>query len=277
MAISFAALIGKAGAHGQSRSRDGRRRRSTGSATGPARGLAYELDRPSRGAANCCSTRRCALGELYMDGRLDRDQGHRSTSSSNSGARNLVGAEGRCPGSRRSTRPASHSAAVHQRNDRRRAKKQHRPSLRPRRAPLPALPRPGPAVFLRLFRAPRPVARRRADGEEAPYRRQAAVDRGRIPCSISAAASAAWRSIWRESRARRSTGVTLSQEQFARRDGAGQASGLADRVDFRLQDYRDVGETFDRIVSVGMFEHVGVAQLRRIFPDRCDACSRTTA
>ena len=34
--------------------------------------------------------------------------------------------------------------------------------------------------------------------------------------------------------------------------------GLSKRVDFRLQDYRDVPEKFDRIVSVGMFEHVGV-------------------
>jgi len=34
--------------------------------------------------------------------------------------------------------------------------------------------------------------------------------------------------------------------------------GLKGRVEFRLQDYRDVDESFDRIVSVGMFEHVGV-------------------
>jgi cyclopropane-fatty-acyl-phospholipid synthase len=34
--------------------------------------------------------------------------------------------------------------------------------------------------------------------------------------------------------------------------------GLSDKIEFRLQDYRDVPEKFDRIVSVGMFEHVGV-------------------
>lgn len=52
------------------------------------------------------------------------------------------------------------------------------------------------------------------------------------------------------------TGITLSQEQLevARRRAAGRTS----RVDFRLQDYRAVTERFDRIVSVGMFEHVGV-------------------
>ncbi len=57
----------------------------------------------------------------------------------------------------------------------------------------------------------------------------------------------------------RVTGVTLSEDQFGVAvDRAGQ-SGFGDRVEFRLQDYRDVHETFDRIVSVGMFEHVGVA------------------
>jgi cyclopropane-fatty-acyl-phospholipid synthase len=34
--------------------------------------------------------------------------------------------------------------------------------------------------------------------------------------------------------------------------------GLSDKVEFQLRDYRDVSEKFDRIVSVGMFEHVGV-------------------
>jgi cyclopropane-fatty-acyl-phospholipid synthase len=56
----------------------------------------------------------------------------------------------------------------------------------------------------------------------------------------------------------RVTGVTLSEEQlkFARMRVA--EKSLADAVDFRLQDYREVRGTFDRIVSVGMFEHVGV-------------------
>jgi cyclopropane-fatty-acyl-phospholipid synthase len=56
----------------------------------------------------------------------------------------------------------------------------------------------------------------------------------------------------------RVTGVTLSQEQFALARSRGDEKGLANRVEFRLQDYRDVPEHFDRIVSVGMFEHVGV-------------------
>ena len=60
-------------------------------------------------------------------------------------------------------------------------------------------------------------------------------------------------------------GVTLSEEQLkvARRRAAD--AGVADKVTFELIDYRDVTGTFDRIVSVGMFEHVGVKQYRTFF------------
>ena len=61
------------------------------------------------------------------------------------------------------------------------------------------------------------------------------------------------------------TGVTLSSEQFTVATDRARQAGLADRVEFRLQDYRDVEETFDRIVSVGMFEHVGVARYDEYF------------
>ena len=61
------------------------------------------------------------------------------------------------------------------------------------------------------------------------------------------------------------TGVTLSEEQFAVASERALGSGFADRLDFRLQDYRDVNETFDRIVSVGMFEHVGVPAYDEFF------------
>ncbi|MEO1190791.1 MAG: cyclopropane-fatty-acyl-phospholipid synthase family protein [Pseudomonadota bacterium] len=52
-------------------------------------------------------------------------------------------------------------------------------------------------------------------------------------------------------------GVTLSEEQHSLARERAANAGLAERCDFRLQDYRDLPETFDRIVSVGMFEHVG--------------------
>src|SRR5262249_51264281 len=56
----------------------------------------------------------------------------------------------------------------------------------------------------------------------------------------------------------RVTGVTLSQEQLAVSRARAEEKGLGRALDFRLEDYRDVTGTFDRIVSVGMFEHVGV-------------------
>jgi cyclopropane-fatty-acyl-phospholipid synthase len=56
----------------------------------------------------------------------------------------------------------------------------------------------------------------------------------------------------------RVTGVTLSKEQLAVANERAAEKQLSDRAEFRLQDYRDVSGTFDRIVSVGMFEHVGV-------------------
>lgn len=54
------------------------------------------------------------------------------------------------------------------------------------------------------------------------------------------------------------TGITLSQEQLAAAGARAAEQGLSDRIDFRLQDYRDLNEKFGRIVSVGMFEHVGL-------------------
>jgi cyclopropane-fatty-acyl-phospholipid synthase len=56
----------------------------------------------------------------------------------------------------------------------------------------------------------------------------------------------------------RVAGITLSQEQLALARNRADERGLAGKVEFRLQDYRNLSERFDRIVSVGMFEHVGV-------------------
>jgi cyclopropane-fatty-acyl-phospholipid synthase len=53
------------------------------------------------------------------------------------------------------------------------------------------------------------------------------------------------------------TGITLSQEQYQRAQNRAQERGRRD-VEFKLLDYRDVAGRFDRIVSIGMFEHVGV-------------------
>jgi cyclopropane-fatty-acyl-phospholipid synthase len=60
-------------------------------------------------------------------------------------------------------------------------------------------------------------------------------------------------------------GVTLSSEQCELANERARAAGVADRVRFELRDYRDLDETFDRIVSVGMFEHVGVHRYDEFF------------
>ena len=53
-------------------------------------------------------------------------------------------------------------------------------------------------------------------------------------------------------------GLTLSTEQYQVAVGRAAKAGMSDRVKFALRDYRDEGGEYDRIVSVGMFEHVGV-------------------
>jgi cyclopropane-fatty-acyl-phospholipid synthase len=54
------------------------------------------------------------------------------------------------------------------------------------------------------------------------------------------------------------TGITLSQEQYKIAHQRALARGLQNRAEFRIEDYRHTNGRFDRIVSVGMFEHVGV-------------------
>jgi cyclopropane-fatty-acyl-phospholipid synthase len=56
----------------------------------------------------------------------------------------------------------------------------------------------------------------------------------------------------------RVTGITLSKEQHGRATERAAERGQTQQASFRLEDYRDVAGRFDRIVSVGMFEHVGV-------------------
>ena len=74
----------------------------------------------------------------------------------------------------------------------------------------------------------------------------------------------------------RVTGITLSEEQAALARDRVRAAGVADKVTILLEDYRDTaasGRRFDRIVSVGMFEHVGRAQFDTFF----GACARMLA
>ena len=61
------------------------------------------------------------------------------------------------------------------------------------------------------------------------------------------------------------TGITLSAEQLAVSRERAAAAGLSDRVRFELRDYRSLDQEFDRIVSVGMFEHVGIGHFSTFF------------
>jgi cyclopropane-fatty-acyl-phospholipid synthase len=61
------------------------------------------------------------------------------------------------------------------------------------------------------------------------------------------------------------TGVTLAREQLAVAQDRARRAQLEDRVRFRLEDYRDIDGEFDRIVSVGMFEHVGKLNYQAYF------------
>ena len=65
-------------------------------------------------------------------------------------------------------------------------------------------------------------------------------------------------------------GITLSEEQLKIARERAEAAGVADKVRFELIDYRHVEGPFDRIVSVGMFEHVGPAHFRT-FLAKCRA------
>lgn len=67
-------------------------------------------------------------------------------------------------------------------------------------------------------------------------------------------------------------GVTVSDQQVALARERARASDVDDRVEFRLQDYRDVIGSFDAVSSVGMFEHVGADQLASYFA----TCHRLT-
>ena len=73
----------------------------------------------------------------------------------------------------------------------------------------------------------------------------------------------------------RAVGVTLSQRQAELAAKRVAEAGLTDRVEIRLQDYRDVDDgPFDAISSIGMFEHVGLRAARRVLrPAATSSCA----
>lgn len=69
------------------------------------------------------------------------------------------------------------------------------------------------------------------------------------------------------------TGITLSQTQLETARARAKHLGLSAQVEFRLQDYREVPDRFDRVVSVGMLEHVGQPQYDTYFAKLDDCLS----
>ena len=61
------------------------------------------------------------------------------------------------------------------------------------------------------------------------------------------------------------TGITLSENQLEYSKKKAKELNLGNQVEFKLADYRELNEKFDRIVSVGMFEHVGRKFYRKYF------------
>ncbi|MHB1513261.1 MAG: class I SAM-dependent methyltransferase [Acidiferrobacter sp.] len=61
------------------------------------------------------------------------------------------------------------------------------------------------------------------------------------------------------------TGITLSKEQLRVATTRAREADLSDRVQFRLEDYREHRGLYDRVVSVGMFEHVGIPHYETFF------------
>ncbi len=60
-------------------------------------------------------------------------------------------------------------------------------------------------------------------------------------------------------------GITLSKQQFELASDRVRQAGLQNEIEIRLQDYRNVTEVFDKVTSVGMFEHVGLKNLKPYF------------
>ncbi len=69
-------------------------------------------------------------------------------------------------------------------------------------------------------------------------------------------------------------GITLSESQFEYSKKKAKEMNMDNQVEFRLCDYREVKEKFDRIVSVGMFEHVGRKFYGTFFKKMCDILNK---
>jgi len=203
------------------------------------------------------------LGELYMDGRFVVTEGS-LYELLELGARNLALLE-ELPWVKAIERARVLFRGFHQRNDRERARdniaRHYDHDVRIYELFLDADRQYSCAYFERRGQS-------LDDAQKAKKRHIAAkllIDEGMSALDIGCGFGGMALYLAGVAGAGKATGVTLSKEQIAVAKARAERSGLAERLDFRLQDYRDVRETFDRIVSVGMFEHVGVVRYDEYF------------
>ena len=203
-----------------------------------------------------------SLGELYMDGRIVVTKGD-LYDLLELGARNLAGLEGQ-PVVKALNKARIALRGLHQRNDRRRAKRNvavhydlderlYRLFLdSDRQYSCAYFEYPGQSLEDAQTAKKRHIAAKLLP-EDGATALDIGCGFGGLGLYLAGVADA------------RVTGVTLSEEQFTVANERVRQAGLTGRVEFRLQDYRDVSETFDRIVSVGMFEHVGASRYDEFF------------
>ena len=117
-----------------------------------------------------------------------------------------------------------------------------------------------------VFEKPSDPLDARAGAEVRAHLPQARPAARASGCSTSGAVGAAWRCTRRATTACGRSASRSPRRRPRRRASACAAAGLADRVEIRLLDYRDVVDgPYDAISSIGMFEHVGLAKLGEYF------------
>ena len=261
MATTFATLLGKLVRTGnlEVETADGERHR-LGDGSGPKLGVRL-LDRAAE--RELLIDPAFALGELYMDGRFLVTQGS-LYDVVELGARNFAYLED-LPWVKAIEKARVFFRGFHQRNDRKRAKGNIARHYDHDRRIYDLFLDTDRQYSCAYFEHP---GQSLDDAQRAKERHIAAkllINDGASVLDIGCGFGGMALYLAGFAGAGRATGVTLSEEQVAVAQQRAERSGFAERLDFRLQDYRDVMETFDRIVSVGMFEHVGVTRYDEFF------------
>jgi cyclopropane-fatty-acyl-phospholipid synthase len=261
MARTFATLLGKLVRTGnlEVETADGERRRF-GDGSGPKLGVRL-LDRAAE--RELLIDPAFALGELYMNGRFLVTEGS-LYDVVELGARNFASLED-LPWVKAIEKARVFFRGFHQRNDRKRAKGNIARHYDHDRRIYDLFLDADRQYSCAYFEHP---GQSLDDAQRAKERHIAAkllIDEGASALDIGCGFGGMALYLAGVAGAGRVTGVTLSEEQVAVAQQRAKRSRFAERLDFRLQDYRDVTETFDRIVSVGMFEHVGVTRYDEFF------------